>query len=173
MNGCFQTMRVERALWALALAATFSIGWPAAPASAETLYLKNGTQVVGRITKEDGESFTVEAQGGRRRLLKRDLEALPVPDPSVALMLGLAVPGAGHLYANRFDRAALFIALAGGGGAAGFFAMRQIRPSSVPTAVVTGVVVAYIIGVVGAFDALGVLQASGGTPRFRIDYDQQ
>lgn len=173
MMGSRLSQGVGRALAGLGLSAGLLVAWPAAPACAETLYLKNGTQVLGRITKEDAESFTVETGGGRRRLLKRELEALPIPDPSVAMLLGLAVPGAGHLYGNQFDRAALFAALAAGSGTAGFFAMRQIRPSSIPTAVVTGIVAAYLVGVVGAFDALGAIQATGGTPRYRIDYQEQ
>lgn len=162
---------VHRIALALAVgAAALSPVLVAAPASAETLYLKNGTQVSGTITKEDAETFVVETRAGRRKIAKQEMEVVSVSDPTIAGLTGLLLSGAGHAYLGAYDRAALYFGLSAAGGAAGYFAAQQIRPTSPSTAAVTAIVVYALPMLVGAFDAHQYAAEQTGKARYKIDY---
>ena len=143
------------------------------PAMAETVYLKNGTQVSGHIVKEDTTSFSIETGTGRRRIDKKDVEQLPNSDPIVTFMTGLMISGGGHLTTGQYDRAALYLVLGVAAGAAGYFVTRQIHPSSPSAAVVAGIGAYYFPALVGAFDAAGAAAKMADTPRYHVDYGSQ
>lgn len=142
----------------------------AMPAAAETVYLKNGTQVSGSITKEDAETLVVETREGRRKVPKGDIDVYPTPDPAIALATGLMLSGGGHVYSGIYDRAALFFGLSAVGGAAGYFAARQIRPTSPSTAAVTAIVAYGIPMLVGAYDGFRLSEQLKSKPKYKIDY---
>lgn len=142
------------------------------PVAAETVYMKNGTRVEGKIVKEDPETFTVETKDGRRKLPKKDVETLPKPEPFVALMTGLLIPGGGHIYLRQLDKAALYLGLGVVSGLLGYVAATQIRYNSPSTAMVTGIVMLEIPGVIGAFDAAGSAEQIRSQTRYHIDYDK-
>lgn len=154
----------------LTLMLALAIALVAMPAQAETIYLKNGARVSGKIVKEDAEQFTVQTPDGRRKVAKKDVEMLPPPNPSIALMTGVLVSGGGHVYLGVFDRAALYLGLGAAGGALGFFATRAIRPSSLSTAAVVGLITYSIPMGIGAWDAYQRAQLEALTPKFHIDY---
>jgi hypothetical protein len=146
----------------------------AAPAArAETIYLKNGTHVQGKIVKEDDKSFTVETGSGRRKIDKKTVEVLPAPDPLITFMIGVLLAGGGQVYTNQFDRAGIYMLLGGGAAAAGWFATRQIRPTSPSTAAVTAIVCYEIPALIGAFDAYGNAARQAEQPRYHVEYDAQ
>ncbi|MDB5095809.1 MAG: hypothetical protein JWM80_230 [Cyanobacteria bacterium RYN_339] len=146
----------------------------AAPAaSAETIYLRNGTHVTGKITREDKAAFTVDTSTGRRKIPKADVELLPTPDPVITFLVGLLLAGGGQVYINQYDRALIFAALGGGAAAAGWFATRQIRPTSPSTAAVTAIVCYEIPALIGAFDAFGNAGRMSAEPRYHVEYDAQ
>jgi hypothetical protein len=144
---------------------------PALPAWAETIHMKNGTQVVGTITKEDAEFFTVETKEGRRKLAKKDVETYPPADPNVALATGVLVPGGGQFYQGDLQRGLLFLGIAALTATAGYLAARQIRPSSPSAAAVTAIVLYEIPAIAGAVDARNAAQNKASQPHFRIDYE--
>lgn len=154
----------------LIVTTALGLGLSAAPAAAETVYLKNGTQVSGTITKEDAETLVVETKEGRRKLPKADIDVYPVPDPAIALATGLMLSGGGHVYSGIYDRAALFFGLSAVGGAAGYFAARQIRPTSPSTAAVTAIIAYGIPMLVGAYDGFRLSEQLKSKPKYRIDY---
>lgn len=154
----------------LTLLLAFAIALVAVPVQAETIHLKNGARVTGKIVKEDAEQFTVQTPDGRRKVRKEDVETLPPPNPSIALMTGVLVSGGGHVYLGVFDRAALYFGLGAASGALGFFATRAIRPSSLSTAAVVGLVTYSIPMGIGAWDAYQRAQLQAATPKFHIDY---
>lgn len=160
-----------KACLSLAIAlAVLGVALPALPAQAETIHLKNGARVTGKIVKEDAEQFTVQTADGRRKVAKKDVETLPPPNPSIALMTGVLVSGGGHVYLGVFDRAALYFGLGAASGALGFFATRAIRPSSLSTAAVIGLVTYSLPMGIGAWDAYQRAQQEAAAPKFRIDY---
>jgi hypothetical protein len=142
------------------------------PAAAETVYMKNGTRVEGKIVKEDPESFTVETRDGRRKVAKKDVETLPKPEPFIALMTGLLIPGGGQLYIRQLDKAALYLGLGVVSGVIGWFAASQIRYNSPSTNAVTAIVMLEIPGVIGAFDAASGAEQIRSQTRYHIDYDK-
>lgn len=154
------------------LAALLAVGLllPALPASAETIYLKNGTQVTGRIVKEDATSFNVETGTGRRKVAKTDVELLPGPDPIVTFLTGIMISGGGELYTGQYDRAALYLVLGAGAGAVGYYATTKIHPSSPSAAVVAAIIAYYFPALVGAFDAVGNANRINEQPRYHVDY---
>lgn len=145
----------------------------ALPASAETIYLKNGTQITGTITKEDSENFTVETGQGRRKVPKKEIEVLPSPDPNVALVTGLIVSGGGHFYDGVYDRGAVFFLLGLATGAGGYFTAKALRPTSPSTAVASAILSYAIPMLVGAFDARTTAEQMNVLVRYHIDYSQQ
>ncbi|MFN3430994.1 MAG: LA_0442/LA_0875 N-terminal domain-containing protein [Candidatus Sericytochromatia bacterium] len=142
----------------------------ALPAVAETIYLKNGTRVEGRIVKEDAETFQVETKEGRRKIPKRDIEVVPAPEPFIALMTGLLLPGGGQLYIGDYPRAGFYLGLGAASAAVGWVAASQIRYNSPSTSAVTAVVMMMVPGVIGAFDAAGASERLRAQTRYRIDY---
>lgn len=142
----------------------------AMPAVAETIYLKNGTRVEGRIVKEDAETFQVETKEGRRKVPKRDIEVVPAPEPFIALMTGLILPGGGQLYIGDYPRAGFYLGLGAASAAVGWVAASQIRFNSPSTSAVTAVVIMMVPGVIGAFDAAGASERLRAQTRYRIDY---
>lgn len=147
--------------------AVFSAG----PALAETIHLKNGTQIRGKIVKEDAKSFSVELTDSRRRVLKAEIETLTPPDPMVALVIGL-VPGAGHIYVGDYARGAFFLGTSAVLGGGTYLAASRIRPSSPSTWAVAAIVAAEVPAILGAFDAYNQAAQLAITSRYRIDYDE-
>jgi hypothetical protein len=141
-------------------------------ALAETVYMKNGTRVEGKIVKEDADTFTVETRDGRRKLSKKDIETLPKPEPFIALMTGLLLPGGGQLYTRQLDKAAMYLGLSVVSGAIGWFAASQIRYNSPSTNAVTALVMLEIPTVIGAFDAAGSAEQIRSQTRYHIDYEK-
>lgn len=160
---------------ALALAMA-GVALSAAPAAAETIYLKNGAQVKGTIASETKEAFIIEAAGGKKTINKVDIEQYPSPSPAVAFVTGMMLPGAGHIYtsmynrAGGYQRAGLFLGLAALGGGGGFFLARQLDPTSIPLTVGLGVGLPTLVG---AFDAWGVATSFSDKARFLIDYETE
>jgi hypothetical protein len=142
-------------------------------ARAETIYLRNGTQVTGHISREDATSFSVDVGSGRRKISKSDVDVLPGPDPIITFLTGIMVAGGGHIYTAQYDRAALYFTLGVIFGAAGYFATRQIHPSSPSAAVVAGIGAYFFPTIVGAFDAVGNAQRINAEPRYHVDYSAQ
>jgi hypothetical protein len=142
----------------------------ATPALAETIYLKNGTRVEGRIVKEDAETFQVETKEGRRKIPKRDIEVVPAPEPFIALMTGLILPGGGQIYIGDYPRAGFYLGLGAASAAVGWVAASQIRYNSPSTSAVTAVVMMLVPGVIGAFDAAGASERLRAQTRYHIDY---
>lgn len=145
----------------------------ALPALAETIHLKNGTRVQGKILKEDAETFHVETKDGRRKIAKQDIETLPKPEPFIALMTGVLIPGGGQVYTGEYPRAAFYFGLGAVSGAVGYMAASQIRYNSPSTNAVTAIVMMMIPGVIGAFDAASSAERLRAMTRYHIDYDAQ
>lgn len=143
----------------------------ALPAAAETIYLKNGTRVQGKILKEDAETFQVETKEGRRKIAKKDIELLPKPEPFIALMTGVLIPGGGQVYTGEYPRAAFYFGLGALSGVVGYVAASQIRYNSPSTNAVSAIVMMMIPGVIGAFDAAGSAERLRAMNRYHIDYD--
>jgi hypothetical protein len=148
------------------------LGAGAPAALAETVYMKNGLQVQGKIVKEDAETFTVETKDGRRKLAKKDIETLAKPEPFIALMTGLILPGGGQLYTGQLNKAALYFGLSAVSAAVGWVAASQIRYNSPSTNAVTAIVMLEIPGIIGAFDAAGSAEGMRALTRYHIDYDK-
>ncbi len=145
--------------------------WPTQTASAETVYLKNGTVVKGRIVKEDDTSFAIETQDGRRKVAKSEVELLPAVDPNLALLSGLLFSGAGHVYADAWGRGAFFLGLSAIAGGAGYLVARQGFPNSTASQVL-GAALGYGVGtVMGALDARALADAQSKLVRYRVSYD--
>lgn len=162
------TVRPFRAFFAALVAVALVV--PAGAACAETIHLKNGTQVKGKIVKEDAKTFSIETPEGRRKINKDDVAVRPAPDPLVAAVVSV-LPGAGLIYTGDLPRGAFFFGTSGAVGAATFFATRQIRPSSMSTAVVAGIVGAEIVAMLGAVEAYNHAVSQGTRTRYEIDYD--
>lgn len=158
-----------KALVTLATCLTLLAG-AALPAAAETIYLKNGTRVQGKIVKEDAETFQVETKEGRRKIPKKDIETLPRPEPFIALMTGIVLPGGGHVYLGDYQRAAFFFGLSAVSATVGYVAASQIRYNSPSTNAVSAIAMALVPGVIGAFDAAGSAERLRSLTRYKIDY---
>jgi len=104
---------------------------------------------------------------------KDDVEVLPAPDPIITFLIGILLAGGGEVYVNQYDRALMYAALGGGFATAGWFATRQIRPTSPSTAAVTAIVCYEIPAIIGAFDAMSTASRLGAQPRYHVDYDGQ
>lgn len=141
-----------------------------APALAETIHLKNGTQVKGKIVKEDAKTFSIETPDGRRKIAKDDVAVRPAPDPVVAAVVSI-LPGAGLVYTGDYPKAAFFLGAGAAAGAITYFATRQIRPSSLSTAAVAGIVGGEVVALLGAIEAVNQAVAQGAQTRYKIDYD--
>lgn len=162
------TIRPFRAIFALLVACALVV--PAGSALAETIHLKNGTQVKGKIVKEDARTFSIETPDGRRKINKEDVAVRPTPDPFVAAVISV-LPGAGLIYTGDLPRGAFFFGASGAVGAAAYFATRQIRPSSLSTAAVAAVVGAEVVAMLGGAEAFNHAVSQGTQTRYKIDYD--
>ena len=162
------TIRLFRAF--LATSVGLALALPAGAAAAETIHLKNGTQVQGKIVKEDAKTFSVETPDGRRKINKADVAIRPAPDPLVAAVVGL-VPGAGLLYTGDLPRSAFFLGTSAAVGTAAYFAARQIRPTSPSTAAVSAIVGAEVVALLGAWEAYQHAAGLATQTRYLIDYD--
>lgn len=162
------TARPFRLVFSAFLAAALAL--PAGAAVAETIHLKNGTRVQGKIVKEDAKTFSIETPEGRRKINKDDVAIRPTPDPLVAAVVGL-VPGAGLVYTGDYPRGAFFLGTGAAVGAAAYFAARQIRPTSPSTAAVSAIVGAEVVALLGAWEAYNHAVSQGTQTRYKIDYD--
>ncbi len=162
------TIRPFHALFTLLVAGALVL--PAGAALAETIHLKNGTQVKGKIVKEDAKTFSIETPDGRRKINKEDVAVRPTPDPIVAAIVSV-LPGAGLIYTGDLPRGAFFLGASGAVGAAAYFITRQIRPSSLSTAAVAGAVGAEVVAMLGAVEAYNHAVSQGSQTRYKIDYD--
>lgn len=152
------------------LLVTLAVLTSALPAAAETIYMKDGTQVSGTITKEDATTFTVETSNGRRKVEKKDVEAYPPPDPNVATVTGLLLAGGGHFYEGVYDRGGVFLGLSVLAGVGGYFAAQALRPTSPSTAIASAIFSYALPMLVGAYDARVTAEKMDQVPRYHIDY---
>jgi hypothetical protein len=129
--------------------------------------------VQGKIVREDAKSFTVDTGGARRKINKVEVEVLPSPDPIITFLIGMLLSGGGQVYIGQYDKAGIYALLGGGAAAAGWFATRQIRPTSPSTAAVTAIVCYEIPALIGAFDAYASAARLGEQPRYHVEYDGQ
>ena len=161
-------MSLARLASCLALAALVAL--VPLQASAETLYLKNGTQVKGKIVKEDAKAFSVQSPDGIRKVQKEELEVLSTADPAITAVLGL-LPGVGHLYVGDYPRA-VFFALAGAGAGFGAYrAVEQIRGTASPsTLMVSAIAAGGVIALLGDWDAVQQALEQRQRVRYRVDY---
>lgn len=168
MGGEIVIARSFTAMLAFCLGCALAL--PAGDARAETIHLKNGAQVQGKIVKEDAKTFSIETPDGRRKINKDDVAVRPSPDPIVAAVVGI-VPGAGLVYTGDYGRGAFFFGTSGLVGAAAYFAARQIRPTSPSTAAVSAIAGAEIVALLGAWEAYNHAVSQGTQTRYKIDYD--
>lgn len=139
-------------------------------ASAETLYLKNGTQVKGKIVKEDAKSFSVQESGNVRKVPKEDLEVLSTADPVITAVLGL-VPGVGHVYVGDYPKAALFMVLGGGAGFGTYKVVEQIRGTASPSTLMASAIAAgAVVALLGDWDAVQQALEQRQRVRYHVDY---
>ncbi|MEB3196067.1 MAG: hypothetical protein VKP62_02585 [Candidatus Sericytochromatia bacterium] len=139
---------------------------------AETVYKKDGTQVRGKIVKEDDSTLVVDTPEGKRKVLKKDIELLPPVSPEMAMMLGLLLSGGGHLYLGTNDKALMYLGLGAVVGGLTAASIRMIRPvTSTGPQLAVGALIGYSIPcLLGAFDAMGAARIRQDQPRFHIDY---
>lgn len=149
----------------------------ATPALAETVYMKNGTLMKGRIIKETETDFTLtQGQNLQFVLSKRDIDHFPVPSPMIAFTTGMLVPGAGHVYSSVYDqgggfaRGFIFLGLAAIGGTAAVAAARATDPTLVPVSLLVG---AGLPTVLGAFDAWNLASQLNDKLKYRIEYQPE
>jgi hypothetical protein len=142
------------------------------PALAETVFKRDGTQVRGKIVKEDETTLVVETPEGKRKVPKKDIEILPPVSPEMAFLAGIPVAGGGYLYLGKMDSFLLYLGLgvAAGGITAG--TLRLIRPLTTKEPQMTvAFLLAYAVPMLlGAFESQGAARAKLESPRFHIEY---
>lgn len=143
-----------------------------APARAETVFKRDGTQVRGKIVKEDENTLVVNTPEGKRKVNKKDIEVLPPVSPEMAMMTGLLLSGGGYLYLGTYDKALLYLGLSAVAGGLTATSMSLLRPiSSTTPQLAVGFLVGYSLPcLLGAFDAMGAARTRQDSPRFRIEY---
>lgn len=152
----------------------------APPAAAEIIYLKNGTQIKGKITKQDEENFEVLTQQGPIKIAKHRVAQEDLPIPIVAAGLGIGFPGAGQAYVGRWDKAAFYLFITsitfGTAFVVGMFSFNgsiQVNDGSkVVFPVVTAVTTAAIPLALGSYDAFLEASRQNAEPKFKIQYNE-
>lgn len=158
-----------KALLSVSLSCALLLG--ALPASAETLFLKNGTQVTGKILKEDADVFVVENKDGRRKIAKADLEVLTPASPAVAATTGALIAGGGQFYQSEWTKGALFLGAAVLVGSMAYVASRQIRLTAAPGTYAVSAGIGYALpSLIGAVEAYRTAVDGQGKVRYRIEY---
>lgn len=150
------------------------------PAAAEVIYLKNGTQVKGKITKQDEETFDVLTQQGPMKIAKHRVALEDMPIPVVAAGLGIGFPGAGQAYVGRWDKAAFYIFITsitfGTALVVGMYSFNggiTVSDASKMTfPVVTAVTTAAIPLALGSYDAFLEATRQNAEPKFKIQYNE-
>lgn len=145
----------------------------AAPASAETIFLKNGTRVKGKIVKQDDQYFQVQTANGMVKLDKDGVAIGDLPNPDIALILGVGFPGAGNAYDNRWDKTIFYLAFTAIAFAAAFVPVQyagNYAPGQMGLPILAGLGAAAIPWGVGAYDAYRDARLQDGQPKFRIEY---
>ncbi|MEB3328887.1 MAG: hypothetical protein VKQ33_06610 [Candidatus Sericytochromatia bacterium] len=162
--------RLSVILAALGLLTTTLVGPP--PALAETVFKRDGTQVRGKIVKEDDATLVVETPSGKRKVPKKDIELLPPVSPEMAFLSGIPVAGGGYLYLGKLDKFLLYLGLgvAAGGITAG--TLKLIRPVTTKEPQMTvAFLLAYAVPMLlGALESQGAARAKLASPRFHIEY---
>jgi hypothetical protein len=153
-------------------AALLMMAFLAKPAVAETIFKRDGTQVRGKIVKEDDNTVVVETPEGKRKINKKDIELLPPVSPEMAMMTGLLLSGGGYLYLGTYDKALMYLGLSAVAGGLTATSMSLVRPiSSTTPQLAVGFLIGYSLPcLLGAFDAMGAARVRQDSPRFRIEY---
>lgn len=73
----------------------------AAPARAETIHLRNGTRLEGRIQKQDESTIEVVTAGGVVKVPRETIALATPPNPWIAMGMGVAVPGGGQVWLGQ------------------------------------------------------------------------
>ena len=162
---------------AIAVSVALAAGALAPAALADTIYMRDGAQLSGTILQETETQFVIlETSGKKVSVNKQDIDFYPRPNPMMAFIVGLLMPGAGHIYNalyNRpggFERAALFFGIgAVGAGASAAYAIKFATPATAPFIIGTAVGIPTLIG---AIDAFNVANDFDTRIRYRIDYSQ-
>ncbi len=143
-----------------------------APALAETIYLKNGTRVEGKILKQTSADFQVQTANGNIKVSKDTVAIQDPPNPGVALLLGIGFPGAGNAYTNRYDRSLFYVAFTAISFVA-TFALVQLAgdyPSGQSLPVLAGAGAAAIPWGLGAYEAYHEARRQDAQPKYKIEY---
>ncbi|MEB3222272.1 MAG: hypothetical protein VKS61_09365 [Candidatus Sericytochromatia bacterium] len=139
---------------------------------AETVFKRDGTQVRGKVVKEDETTLVVETPEGKRKVPKKDIEVLPPVSPEMAFLAGIPVAGGGYLYLGKMDSFLLYLGLgvAAGGITAG--TLKLIRPITTKEPQMTvAFLLAYAVPMLlGALESQGAARAKLESPRFHIEY---
>ncbi len=150
------------------------------PAAAELIFLKNGTQVKGKITKQDEETFEILTQQGPLKIAKHRVAIEDLPLPVVAAGLGIGFPGAGQAYVGRWDKAAFYFFITsvtfGTAFIVGMFSfnggLTAKTASAMTMPVVTAVTTAAIPLALGSYDAFLEALRKNAEPKFKIEYNE-
>ena len=144
-----------------------------APALAETIYLRNGTRVEGKILKQTAQDFQVQTANGNIKVSKDTVAIQDLPNPGVALLLGIGFPGAGNAYTNRYDRSLFYVAFTAISFVA-TFALVQLAgdypPGQMSMPVLAGAGAAAIPWGLGAYEAYNEARQQDAQPKYKIDY---
>ncbi|MBM3266632.1 MAG: hypothetical protein FJZ01_03200 [Candidatus Sericytochromatia bacterium] len=150
------------------------------PAHAEVIHLKNGTQVKGKITKQDEENFEVLTAQGPVKISKLKVQLVDLANPAIAAGLGVGFPGAGQAYVGRWDKAVFYFSITAVTlGAAFVVGMVGVNggltvsdPNKLTLPVSIGVSTAGIPLLLGAYDAYLEAVRQNEAPKFKIDYGE-
>ncbi|MBU6427933.1 MAG: hypothetical protein KGR26_02890 [Cyanobacteria bacterium REEB65] len=169
-NGMIARLPCSRRAMAVALAGLLLSGAPL-PARADTVYLKDGTKVEGTIVKQDAAGFQVQVAAGVVKVPAALVAHREAPQPAVALVLGLGLPGAGNAYCGNLGKAAFYLGLTALSFGLSFGLVRFAQGSAqLVVPLVTGVGTAVVPWGVGAFEAYKEAERADAEPRFKIDY---
>lgn len=162
-----------RILWRPGVCVTLVLAFAADadPARAETIHLRNGTLIRGKITKQDELNLEVETLEGKKKVLKQNVANLDIPDPFVSLLLGATLPGVGNAYTRRWDKAIFYFAVTAVSFAAGFAIVHfGAQPSTTGPSVLGGSAGAALPWAIGAWEAYTEANQLNAEPKFWIDY---
>ena len=150
-----------------------------APAAfAEIIHLKNGTQIKGKIVKQDDENFDVQTTQGNVKIAKFKVSLQDLPNPSIAVGLGIGFPGAGNAYTARYDKALFYIGTTAI-SFAGAFALGLAMTGNLPAPStahlqaggIAGGLTALIPWGLGAWEAYLDANRQNAEPKFKIEYE--
>lgn len=154
------------------------MGWPA---GAETLHLRNGTRLEGRIQKQDDMTLEVVTATGIVRVPRESVAPAAPPNPWIALGMGVALPGGGQVWLGQHGRSwtvagvtlasGLFVGL---GSQAALTGRLIGADGSLAPGALIGVLAAMVPWGLGAWEAWQFAEEASRReqtqPRLRVDY---